>query len=166
MGKNRLEMRRMAEAAEKAKKTPGETDGKKGKKAKAAPKAKRKTASRKGKDRAHQRKRMVWCVFNGSMKEEGRFPYDKKDEAEAKLELLRSKSKKLYFLQPVKEIIGESSMPASDVLPSDEDLDEVEVAERSDDEEEDEDVDVEMEVEALDEDEDDMGEEEEVDDED
>jgi hypothetical protein len=168
MGKNRLEMRRMAEAAEKIKKTSGETDGKKAKKGKAPAKAKRKTASRKGKDRAHQRKRMVWCVFNGSMKEEGRFPYDKKDEAEAKLELLRSKSKKLYFLQPVKEIIGESSVPASDVLPSDEDLDEVEVAERSDEEEEDEDVDIDMEMEAMDEgeDDDDMGEEEEVDDED
>jgi hypothetical protein len=162
MGKNRLEMRRMAEAAEKLKKTPGTADAKKGKQRKAA--TKRKTTSRKSKDRAHQRKRVVWCVFNGSMKEEGRFPYDKKDEAEAKLELLRSKSKKLYFLQPVKETIGESSVPASDVLPADEELDEV--VERSDEEEEDEDVDVDMEMEAADEEEDDMGEEEEVDDED
>jgi hypothetical protein len=165
MGKNRLEMRRMAEAAEKIKKTAGEDDGKKGKKkAKAAPKAKRKTAARKGKDRAHQRKRMVWCVFNGSMKEEGRFPYDKKADAEAKLELLRSKSKKLYFLQAVKEVIGESAVPVSDIIPADEDLDEI--PERSDDEEEDEDVEVDLDAEAMDEDDDDMGEEEVEDDED
>ncbi len=160
MGKNRLEMRRMVEAAEKQKKATGAADGKKpAKKRKAA--TKRKTASRKSKDRAHQRKRMVWCVFNGSMKEEGRFPYDKKEEAEAKLELLRSKSKKLYFLQPVKEAIGESSVSSSDVLPSDEDLDEVdaEVVERSEDDE-DEEIDIDVDVEAVDEEDDEMGEEE------
>jgi hypothetical protein len=156
MGKNRLEMRRMAEAAEKLKKTPGTADAKAGKKRKAA--TKRKTTSRKSKDRAHQRKRMVWCVFNGSMKEEGRFPYDKKDEAEAKLELLRSKSKKMYFLQPVKEAMGESLIPVSEVLPADEELEEV--VEPSD-EEEDEDAEVDVDIEALDEDDDDMGEEEE-----
>lgn len=162
MGKNRLEMRRMAEAAEKLKKPAGEADAKKGKKRKAA--TKRKTATRKGKDRAHQRKRIVWCVFNGSMKEEGRFPYDKKDEAEAKLELLRSKSKKMYFLQPVKEVIGESSAPVSEVLPADEELDEV--VERSDEEEEDEEaeIDVDIDIDAVDED--DMEEEEVEEDED
>lgn len=167
MGKNRLEMRRMAEAAEKLKKTAGETDGKKGKKkTAAAAKPKRKAAPRKSKDRAHQRKRVVWCVFNGSMKEEGRFPYDKKEEAEAKLELLRSKSKKLYFLQPVKEVIGDSAAPVSDILPGDEDLDEI--VERADEEEadEDEEADIDVELEATDEDEDEMAEEEEVDDED
>ncbi len=111
MGKNRLEMRRMAEAAEKQKKSSGKADGRKTKKRKAT---KRKTTSRKTKDRGAQRKRMVWCVFNGSMKEEGRFPYDQKEAAEAKLELLRSKSKKLYFMQPVKEVIGDTAPPVSE----------------------------------------------------
>ena len=154
MGKNRLELRRMAEAAEKQKKTTGATDGKKPKKRKAT---KRKTASRKTKDRGHQRKRMVWCVFNGSMKEEGRFPYDQKEAAEAKLELLRSKSKKLYFLQPVKEAIGEGAVPVSDVLPADEDIDEA--AEVLEDEEEEADEDVDVDVEVLEDDEDEMEEE-------
>lgn len=138
MGKNRLELRRMAEAAEKLKKASGAPDGKKTKKRKAA--TKRKTAPRKTKVRAHQRKRMVWCVFNGSMKEEGRFPYDQKEAAEAKLELLRSKSKKLYFLQPVKEAMGDVAAPASEVLPADEDVEETVDAVEDEDEEADEDV--------------------------
>lgn len=138
MGKNRLELRRMAEAAEKQKLATGADDGKKPKKRKAA---KRKAAPRKTKDRAHQRKRMVWCVFNGSMKEEGRFPYDQKEAAEAKLELLRSKSKKLYFLQPVKEAMGDAA-PVSEVLPADEELDEAMDTVDEDDEEADEDVEV------------------------
>jgi hypothetical protein len=163
MGKNRLELRRMAEAAEKKKATTGKAAAKTPKKRKAA---KRKTTARKTKVRALQRKRIVWCVFNGSMKEEGRFPYDKKDEAEAKLELLRSKSKKLYFLQAVKEVIGESSAPVSEIVPADEDLDEVEVVDRSDDEEEDDDADVDIDVEASDEEDDDVGEEEVEEDED
>jgi hypothetical protein len=139
MGKNRLELRRMAEAAEKQKKDTGATDGKKTPKKRKAATKKRKTAARKTKVRAHQRKRMVWCVFNGSMKEEGRFPYDQKEAAEAKLELLRSKSKKLYFLQPVKEVIGDTVAPTSDALPADEELDET--VDAVDDEEEDEDAD-------------------------
>ncbi len=161
MGKNRLELRRMAEAAEaaeKQKKASGATDGKKTpKKRKAA--TKRKTATRKTKDRAHQRKRMVWCVFNGSMKEEGRFPYDQKEAAEAKLELLRSKSKKLYFLQPVKEALGDVVASSTEVLPSDEDLDET--PETINDEAEDEEAEV-----ADDEDDDDDDGAEEVDDDD
>ncbi len=35
-----------------------------------------------------------------SMKEEGRFPYDQREAAEEKIELLRQKSKKMYFIQP------------------------------------------------------------------
>lgn len=108
MGKNRLELRRMAEAAEKKKTTSGKSSTRKTKKRKTT---KRKSTSRKTKDKGLQRKRMVWCVYNGSMKEEGRFPYDQKEAAEAKLEQLRSKSKKLYFLQPVKEVIGDAPPP-------------------------------------------------------
>lgn len=117
MGKNRMELRRQHEAAEKKKTATGKTDAKKTKKRKAA---KRKTTPRKSKDRALQRKRVVWCVFNGSMKEEGRFPYDQKEAAEAKLEQLRSKSKKLYFLQPVKEVMGDAPAPAEAVPDEDE----------------------------------------------
>jgi hypothetical protein len=107
MGKNRLELRRMAEAAEKQKKDTGATDGKKTPKKRKAATKKRKTAARKTKVRAHQRKRMVWCVFNGSMKEEGRFPYDQRKDAEKKLDLLAQKSKKPFFIQPVKEVISD-----------------------------------------------------------
>ena len=132
MGKNRLELRRMAEAAEKQKKASGKTEGRPTKKRKAA---KRKSTPRKTKDRGAQRKRVVWCVFNGSMKEEGRFPYDQKEAAEAKLELLRSKSKKLYFLQPVKEAIGDVAPPVSEIPVPVEEEPEEETAETLDEEE-------------------------------
>lgn len=105
MGKNRLELRRMAEAAEKQEKTSSGTTARKTTKKRKA--TKRKTTTRKTKEKGIQRKRMVWCVFNGSMKEEGRFPYDQKEAAEAKLEQLRSKSKKMFFMQPVKEAMGD-----------------------------------------------------------
>lgn len=120
MGKNRLELRRMAEAAEKQEKASRGTSARKTKKRKAT---KRKTTTRKSKDKGLQRKRMVWCVFNGSMKEEGRFPYDQKEAAEAKLEQLRSKSKKLYFLQPVKEVIGDVAPPTMDTSSVDDEPD-------------------------------------------
>lgn len=97
---SRMELRKQAEAAA----AQGEDDGKKKASAKkgAAPRAKR------TKDKVIARKRLVWVVFNGSMKEEGRFPYDQRAAAEEKIEQLRLKSnKKLYFIQPVKEIIGE-----------------------------------------------------------
>jgi hypothetical protein len=92
-----MELRRQAEAAEAAG-TPAAAPAK-AKKA-AAPKAKR------TKEKAVARKRMIWVVYNGSMKEEGRFPYDQRAAAEEKIEALRQKSKKLYFIQPVKEVIG------------------------------------------------------------
>jgi succinylarginine dihydrolase len=65
--------------------------------------AKRKSRSKKA--TAEARKRMVWGVFSSSMKEEARFPYDQRKEAEKKLEQLSSKSKKPFFIQPMKEII-------------------------------------------------------------
>ncbi|MCA9073118.1 MAG: hypothetical protein KDA84_29550 [Planctomycetaceae bacterium] len=115
-----MELRRMAEAAEKQEKENRGTTARKPKKRKAT---KRKATTRKSKEKGLQRKRMVWCVFNGSMKEEGRFPYDQKEAAEAKLEQLRSKSKKLYFLQPVKEVMGDVAPPSIDSIPTDDDLD-------------------------------------------
>ncbi|MDB4637723.1 MAG: hypothetical protein P8M30_00390 [Planctomycetaceae bacterium] len=65
--------------------------------------AKRKSRSKKA--TAEARKRMVWGVFSSSMKEEARFPYDQRKEAEKKLEQLSAKSKKPFFIQPMKEVI-------------------------------------------------------------
>jgi hypothetical protein len=104
-GRSRLDQRRMVEAAEKNSTTKKKTAPKKKKVTKA------KSRSKKAKDTV-QRKRVVWGVFSGSMKEEARFPYDKQKDAEAKLEQLRSKSKKPYFIQPIKEVITDA--PDSD----------------------------------------------------
>lgn len=100
---SRLDKRREVEAAE-------QLEGSGGTKRKKA--TKKRTTTRKKKVKAPQRMRLVWVVFSGSMKEEARFPYDQRDEADAKVEQLRSKSKKLYFVQPVKEPI-EGPPPAS-----------------------------------------------------
>jgi hypothetical protein len=91
---SRLQKRREAEAAET--KTP---------KAKSAAKGAKKRPSRK-RVKAPDRKRMLWGVYSGTMKEEGRYAYDQRAEAEEKLEQLRAKSKKLYFIQPIKEVIS------------------------------------------------------------
>jgi hypothetical protein len=93
---SRLAKRREVEAAE----------------AKAGSKAtkKRKTARKKStttrrKTKAVEKKQLVWGVFSGSLKEEARFPYDQRKDAEEKLEKLRSRGKKMYFIQPIKEVI-------------------------------------------------------------
>lgn len=104
MAKSRLELRKMAEAAE-------ESATKSAKKTATKKKAKRKTTKR-AKD-APVRKQLVWVVFSGSMKEEARFSYDERKQAEAKLEQLQSKSKKPYFLQGVKEIISDTGTAAA-----------------------------------------------------
>lgn len=103
--KSLLDLRREAEAVEaRGGEAPAKAEkATKAKKA-AAPKAKR-TA----KEKPIARKRMIWVVYNGSMKEEGRFPYDQRAAAEEKIEALRQKSKKLYFIHPVKEVIGDPS---------------------------------------------------------
>ncbi|MGE0377767.1 MAG: hypothetical protein AB7I48_06125 [Planctomycetaceae bacterium] len=93
---SRIAKRREAEAA-------ASKDG-------SSPKKKRKSARKKStttrrKSKAAERKRLVWGVFSGSLKEEARFPYDQRKEAEEKLEQLRSRGKKLYFIQPIKEVI-------------------------------------------------------------
>ena len=77
------------------------------KKAGAKKKAKRKTTRKKAASEA--RKRLVWGVFSSSMKEEGRYPYDQRKEAEKKLEQLSAKSKKQFFIQPMKEVISEAA---------------------------------------------------------
>lgn len=104
----RLDKRREAEAAEglDAKAPP--------KKKKAAKKKTTRARSKKAKD-VLQRRRMEWVIFSGTMKEEGRFAYAERKAADEKLEQLRSKSKKLYFILPMKEPITESEpQPAAE----------------------------------------------------
>ena len=99
---SRLELRKQAEAAESLEKSAPK---KKKTRKKAA--AKKKTTKRKT-VKAPERKRLVWGVFNGSMKEEARFPYEQRKAAEQKIEQLRAKvtkTKRLYFIQPIKEVI-------------------------------------------------------------
>ena len=57
--------------------------------------------------KASERRKIVWGVYSASMKEEARFPYDQKKEAEKKVEQLKARGKKLYFMQPIKEVITE-----------------------------------------------------------
>jgi hypothetical protein len=127
--KRLLDKRREHEAAEKQGKV----------KAKAAPKkGARKTTTRKRKLKAPERKRLLWGVFSGTLKEEGRFAWDERDKADEKLALLRSKSKKLYFIQPIKEAISDSARPADEAAPAadEEILDEEAVTDDDDETEE------------------------------
>jgi hypothetical protein len=128
MSKRRLDQRRMAEAAERLEKeqvTPTKRATRK-----AATKAPRAKTARRTKDKAAQRKRLVWCVYNGSMKEEARFPYDQRAAAEEKLEQLKAKgTKKLYFLQPVKELISDSAPPTTASLAAVDEIDEIDETE-------------------------------------
>ncbi|MEX1096615.1 MAG: hypothetical protein WED34_11245 [Planctomycetales bacterium] len=103
------------EAAE-ARETPG--DGAAGKKKKKAVTAKAKAATvrrPRKKEKVQQRKRLMWVVYNAGMKEEARFPYDQRDEADKKAEQLRKKAGKLFFVQPVKENITDA--PADEPRP-------------------------------------------------
>lgn len=108
MAKSRLELRREVEAADAQKKEQPTR-----KKA-----AKRKSTARKTREKAPERKRAVWVVYDGSMKEHGRFAYDQKKEAEEKLEALRQRGKKLYFMQMVKELLTADAQTISSGLAS------------------------------------------------
>ena len=99
-----MELRKQVEAAgSKA----ASTDGKATKKKAAAKKTTRRT-----KVKTPERKKLIWGVFNGSMKEEARFPYDQRAAAEEKIEQLRARStKKMFFIQPIKEVIPDVPAP-------------------------------------------------------
>lgn len=102
---SRLELRKQAEASQPA--------GEKGTEPKKATKKTPKVAApraKRTKEKVQARKRLVWVVYSGSMKEEGRFPYDQLAAAHEKIEQLKLKSKKMYFIQPVKEILGEGGV--------------------------------------------------------
>ncbi|MFQ5731268.1 MAG: hypothetical protein ACE5KM_04855 [Planctomycetaceae bacterium] len=105
-----MDKRREAEAAEAIEAAPKKK--KKATKKKAAA-AKKKTTRKRVKAKTSTRKRLVWGVFNGNMKEEGRFPYHERAAAEEKLKKLQVKSpKRMFFIQPIKEEIAEA--PAAD----------------------------------------------------
>ena len=106
--------RREADAVEALEKTPA------GKKAAAKKTATKKPTRRKTKQA--ERKRLIWGVFSGTLREEARFPYNERAQAEEKLEQLRAKSKKLYFIQPIKELITDGSASPRPFLDDDEEL--------------------------------------------
>ena len=129
---SRLELRKQVEAVEATEEAV--VKEKKPRKA-AAPRVK------KVKEKPQIRKRLIWVVYSGSMKEEGRFPYDQLAAAHEKIEQLKLKSKKMYFIQPVKEILGEGGVIVA--KPAEIDLDDEPVkpkkkAPKAEDEEEEE----------------------------
>lgn len=101
---SRLDKRREVEAAE-ALEGDGKTE-KDGKHKRVVAGAKKKPVKKKSRSKPVERRRLVWVIFNNTQKEEDRFPYDQKKAAEERIEVLRSKSKRLYWLQAVKEVIG------------------------------------------------------------
>lgn len=103
---SRLDKRKEFEAAE-ALGVDGKTekDGKR-KRVVAAAGAKKKPVKKKPRTKPVERRRIVWVIYNNTQKEEDRFPFDQKKAAEERIEVLRSKSKRLYWLQAVKELIG------------------------------------------------------------
>ena len=100
---SRLDKRREAEAAEALGKTATKaTKAAKKKTTKKKAAKKRKTTRSRVKKEVLERRRLVWAIYSSTMKEEAQFPYEERKEAEAKLEQLRAKSKKSYFIQPMK----------------------------------------------------------------
>ena len=113
---SRMELRRQHEAAEQYE----EAGRKLGSKTARKTSARRKTTTRKRADKVAPRKLLMWAVYNGSLKEEGRYTYAEREKAEEKLEALRAKAvKKLYFLQPIKVPLGDAA--AAGVVLDDED---------------------------------------------
>ena len=131
MASKRMELRKQVEAVEAR---GGSIDPPKKTKKAAGTKTKR------VKEKIQARKRLVWVVYNGSMKEEGRFPYDQRAAAEEKIELLRQKSKKMYFIQPLKEVIGEAPGAAKPIATAEIEEEELKVTKKHEpDEDEDDD---------------------------
>jgi hypothetical protein len=137
---SRLDKRREVEAADARDAVEG-TAEKDGKKKRAAPGVKKKVVKKKVRAKPVERRRIVWVIYNSTQKEEDRFPFDQKKAAEERLDVLRSKSKRLYWLQAVKEALGApppgTLLPESTYVPEVE-VEEVEVEVELDDEEEEE----------------------------
>jgi hypothetical protein len=99
---SRLELRKQVEAAEGQAAASPDKATKKRKREKDPTKK----PTRRTKSKVAERRRLMWAVFNGSMKEEGRFPYDQRESAEERVQQLKLKSpKKIFFIQTIKETI-------------------------------------------------------------
>ena len=66
---------------------------------------KKKAVKRKKKSTEPTRFRLIWGVYSSSMREEARFDYDSRKDADKKADQLTAKGKKLYWVQPIKEEI-------------------------------------------------------------
>lgn len=160
MGKSRMELRRMTEAAEAQEKASPKATKKKA--------TRKKAATRRVREKPPERKRAVWVLYSSSMKEEGRYPYDQKEAADARLAVLQARGKRLYFMQMVKELITDGSGPVIPIEPvvNDEELNEAPTAAKPDaatgEAESDELADVEVDEADFDDDDDDEEEEEEA----
>ena len=66
---------------------------------------KKKAVKRKKKASDPTRYRLIWGVYSSSMREEARFDYDRREDADKKAEQLKAKGKKSYWVQPIKEPI-------------------------------------------------------------
>lgn len=112
--KSRLDLRKEAEAAEAIEAAEAE-GGKKAPAKKKKRKATKRKATKRTKAKVVVRKRLLWGVFSSSLKEEARFPYDQREQADEKAAQLKTKTKRTYFVQPIKEAMPESaSGPGSD----------------------------------------------------
>ena len=69
---SRMKMREQVEAAARQSGTPDAAAKKRTERQNG-----RQEAQPRAKSKAAERKRLMWAVYNGSMKEEGRFPYDR-----------------------------------------------------------------------------------------
>ena len=106
---SRMDLRRMAEAAE-ARGGDANVGDEAPKKAKAKAKAPAKKATKRTKEKIAPRRMLMWAVYNGNMKEEARFTFAEREAADEKLAQLREKSaKKLFFIQPIKVPLGDTT---------------------------------------------------------
>jgi hypothetical protein len=65
----------------------------------------KKKVKRKKKSTEPTRFRLIWGVYSSSMREEARFDYDCRKDADKKADQLTAKGKKVYWVQPIKEEI-------------------------------------------------------------
>lgn len=93
------------EAEESDAEGDGDEDGDGAKKKVVKKKAVKKKAEPKSRKKVAKavRKRVVWVVYDNSNKPVGKFDYNKKEEAIARMEHLKAEKKQTYFVQPVKE---------------------------------------------------------------
>jgi hypothetical protein len=114
---NRRELRDQAEAAEKrGLNNPVADDVDAGEKPAKTTKEKKKPAvkAKRVKAKVIIRKRLIWGVYSGTLKEEGRFPYADREAADTRAAELTAKHKKTYFVQAIKEPLGDKIAEAEE----------------------------------------------------